>query len=90
MTALNLPTPEGIALGFELARLTEATLAELSGLIPERCQSCAFRAGTIPNGCPPTLAQAVESIRTGEPFYCHEQPIPCAGWVIAMRPLMQP
>jgi hypothetical protein len=74
----NLPTPEGRALGAELARLCDA---EIKPGDPERCLTCAFRAGTIPNGCAPTLMDAIKCAIEGAPFYCHEQRGKlCSGW----------
>lgn len=85
---LNLPTPEGIRLGAELARLTDASAARMTERgepVPDRCATCALRVGTIPNGCPPTLMDLTECIISREPFDCHEHEGPCAGWLIAMR-----
>lgn len=83
----NRPTPEGRALGAELARLTEITASpELSA----RCSTCAFRAGTIPNGCFVTVADAMKAVLQRETFLCHEAVPPgaprpvCVGWRIAI------
>ncbi|WP_286554367.1 hypothetical protein [Variovorax sp. J22G40] len=82
-------TPEGRALGAELARLTETKVAEMAaaGEPDERCKTCAFRAGTVPNGCPQTLMDAVKCIVEQQPFYCHVNTYAdgsesvCAGWL---------
>ena len=96
----NKPTPEGQALGVELARLTENAKTAVKAVFPdhaEPCQSCAFRAGTLPNGCPETVMDALKCVVTGEPFYCHQgfdvdgKPTKlCAGWVIAMSSMNIP
>lgn len=85
----NVPTPEGRALGAQLARLFEAerpkTLARFPNA-PEPCKSCAYRAGTFPNGCPETVIEALYCAVDGIPFYCHMdmkdgKPTKlCAGW----------
>lgn len=86
----NRPTPDGIEAGQNMVRL----------LFPphvvekfERCKSCAFRAGTIPNGCASTILTAIECVRTGERFYCHEYKDEqgensrlCGGWLQATHP----
>jgi hypothetical protein len=89
----NQPTPEGRALGRELARLAEIAIADCkaSGIeLPERCASCAFRLGTFPNGCPETVLDAIDCIATDTPFLCHHhkkgQPAhQCAGWLASQR-----
>lgn len=91
----NAPTPEGRALGKIVARVTDSTLASLRQKFPlhsdERCQSCAYRADTFPNGCLETALDALVSVVKCEPFYCHlrftndGKPIDiCAGWLIAL------
>jgi hypothetical protein len=71
----NVPTPEGRALGVELARLTEQARPEFERLFPNvkpMCHDCAFRAGTGPNGCPETLMDALKCVIEVFPmFYCH-------------------
>jgi hypothetical protein len=74
----NLPTPEGRALGRELARLCDG---EIGVGRDDRCSTCAFRSGTVPNGCAPTLMDALKCMMERVPFYCHEQEGKlCAGW----------
>ncbi len=91
----NLPTPEGRLLGAELARLTDVEEARVRERFPRhhrRCNDCAFRAGTDPNGCPETLMDAVKALAENVPFYCHKAFTPegaprllCAGYAILMR-----
>ncbi len=57
----------------------------------ERCKSCAYRPGTIPNGCEETIMDAIKCAVEMEPFYCHERfdkdgkPVDlCNGWMIAV------
>lgn len=87
MTERNRPTPEGRKLGEQLARLTEKAIAALAaeGEPDERCKSCAFRAGTFPNGCPETVLDAFKCVIEGEPFLCHapHDGRPCFGWYAA-------
>lgn len=78
----NEATPEGRALGRELARLCDA---ELSGKVDDRCETCACRAGDhLANGSPETLMGFVKCVLERTPFWCHERDAPCAGW-LAMR-----
>ena len=85
----NHDTPDGAALGRELARLVDeaeprARLVE--PLIPPRCASCAFRAGPhIPNGSEATLGDALKCVVENLPFDCHEPARaghPCSGWLM--------
>lgn len=85
----NLPCPLGIQVGAKLARMTEPAVAALveEGEPDERCSTCAFRAGTLPNGCIETVADAMKCGMEGEPFYCHDsrrKGKTCHGWY-AMR-----
>ena len=71
----NRPTPEGIAFGKEVARLVEPSIIALEavGVPDSRCKSCAFRDGTVPNGCLPTLGDAMKCVFGGDTdFLCHE------------------
>ncbi len=71
---LNLPTPEGEELGRHMARFADQEAEKLSaaGLpVPQRCIDCAFRAGSIPSGCPPTIMTAIKCVFEREPFSCH-------------------
>jgi hypothetical protein len=76
MATKNVPTPEGQALGKELVRLYEPSIAELEkeGEPDERCATCALRAGTYPNGCVTTLMDLFKCAMEGEvPFMCHDK-----------------
>ena len=87
----NLPTPAGRLLGRQLARLCDLEEAkDLEGFPDQlpRCDDCAFRLGTRPNGCAETLMDAVKCIIEIKPFYCHkgvkEGEAPkhlCRGWL---------
>lgn len=92
----NLPTDEGRELGVQLARIADRAAERWQdqlGFVPVRCGSCAFRAGTVPNGCLPTLANAVKCAVENDPFKCHEfkgwrdgsgEPVTtCAGYMLA-------
>jgi len=71
----NEPTEQGIALGKELARLTDVAEAEQRKHFPNqlpRCDDCAFSAGTKPNGCSETLMDAIKCVVELNPFYCHK------------------
>jgi hypothetical protein len=72
----NVPTPEGRLLGAQLARLADVEEERLRERFPHmhrRCGDCAFRAGTVPNGCPETLMDAVKGLVEAVPFYCHKK-----------------
>lgn len=89
---LNRPTPLGRQVGAWLGELTDAAepFARLEfPQMPPRCKSCAFRGGSIPNGCEETLIEAIKCAAEGVPFYCHLRFKPdgspidlCSGWVM--------
>lgn len=68
-------------LGYHLVRLTEREIEANPTAYP-RCDDCVFRFGTVPNTTGQTLIDAMECMRTGDPFLCAHQPgTPvCAGW----------
>lgn len=81
-------SPEGFACGAQLVRLTEPTIAALAaeGEPDERCRTCAFRSGTVPNGCAQTMADAIKCVVEAHPFLCHQHDrkgLPCHGWYAA-------
>jgi len=83
---INEPTREGFEHGYHLARFIDAE--EAKGPLPngrERCHNCAFRQGTYPNGCVTTTMDALKCAMEGEPFLCHEDLKPCAGWMLWRR-----
>jgi len=79
-------TPEGEELGRHLVKKTQPGLdrvMELDG-VDGRCISCAYRLGTVPNGCPQTQLDALKATLEGVPFKCHHSPglrRICAGWM---------
>lgn len=76
-------SPEGQRCGHELARVAEKAVAILvaEGEPDERCKTCAFREGTVPNGCIQTQADALKAVMEGVPFTCHvNKGWPCHGW----------
>lgn len=77
----NVATPEGRALGAQMARLCDGEIA--NGKRDDRCDTCAFRAGDhLANGSPETLMSALKCAMEGEPFWCHEHDRACGGWAI--------
>ncbi|WP_155293297.1 hypothetical protein [Comamonas testosteroni] len=82
-------SPEGRAIGAQLVGLVEPVIKHLEahGDSDERCKSCAFRAGTVPNGCLQTMMDAVKAMSEQKPFYCHVERYAdgsnklCAGWL---------
>ena len=97
---LNRPTPEGRLLGEQIARFADDAMSAkraAAPAYPERCNSCAFRLGTVPNGCPTTLMDALKCVLEVEPFMCHEvlddgrEPVKvCAGWAAMLTPDREP
>ena len=79
----NRPTELGREAGKHLARLCDDAEAKKM-LIRPCCTTCAFRAGTIPNGCESTVMDALKCSMEDVRFNCHETHLSCAGW-LAMR-----
>jgi hypothetical protein len=81
----NLPCEQGKLLGRELARLADRAETESLKKFPGtmvRCKTCAFRAGTAPNGTLLTVMDALKCAMEQVPFLCHEDlPHPCMGWI---------
>lgn len=80
--------PKGRALGSQLVQITEPWVAELAsqGEPDMRCKSCAFRAGTVPNGCLQTQMDALKAVVEDVPFQCHQHDRRgsiCHGWFAA-------
>lgn len=97
----NRPTPVGRMLGVELARLADKAEIDALKLFPNqkhRCRTCAFRKGTVPNGCESTLMDAIKCVMERVPFMCHESKDNadlCMGWLNSQdmakdRPLPTP
>lgn len=85
---------EGRALGKKMARLADQAEVKMRSQFPKappRCDDCAFRLGTRPNGCPFTLMDALKCVLEGKPFYCHKGVSDgkpkrlCAGWALVME-----
>ena len=90
----NTPTEEGRALGAQMARLCDNEEPKIKARFPKsrpRCNDCAFRAGTDPNGCEETLMDALKCVVESVPFYCHlgmaegDPKRLCAGFSILVR-----
>ena len=81
-------SPEGKALGVQMARMSDKAIATLvaEGETDDRCKSCAFRFGTVPNGCAQTQLDAMKAVIEDVPFLCHQanrKGWPCHGWYAA-------
>lgn len=81
-------TPEGRAIGEQLVKIVEPSIQRLAaeGEPDERCKSCAFRLGTVPNGCIQTQSDAMKAVVEDVPFLCHQadrKGWPCHGWFAA-------
>lgn len=90
----NRPSELGRAMGRELARLVENNMERDKERFPNapdgRCKTCAFRPGTIPNGCEETVMDALKAALQFDRFLCHqthdENGKPdkiCVGWLYA-------
>lgn len=77
-----VPTPECTELGSHLARFADQEFASTGR--DSRCETCAFRAGTLANTSL-NVANAFKFAVEGEPFNCHESDRPCGGWVMMRR-----
>lgn len=88
--ALNMP-PEAAELGKKLAGWCDdaqpsfaADFAEQGLPIPQRCSTCAFRLGTVPNRSLSTMV-ALKCVMEQDTFHCHEKgkkDTTCIGWMI--------
>lgn len=89
----NRPSADGYVLGEQLDRFCEQQIDKYrqSGMaVPRRCNTCAFRKGTVPNGCAPTVMDALKCVMEGVPFLCHEhrqqhEPPLCSGWLLVVN-----
>lgn len=80
--------PQGRAMGDNIVRITQPWIKHLeaSGEPDARCKSCAFRAGTVPNGCLQTQMDVLKAVIEKVPFSCHQhdrQGQICHGWFAA-------
>lgn len=71
-----------------MLRLFEPEIAKVAseGFPDERCSTCAFRRGTLPNGSPTTQMDVLKCIMEQVPFHCHEAHRKgelCHGWFAA-------
>lgn len=86
---INMPTPEGSKAGEFLANAADAEMLQRKANFPnhvERCATCAFRKGTIANGSPQTLLDALDCFVTGGDFMCHERANhQCVGFAILRK-----
>lgn len=87
-------TPEGKAMGVLMSRLADAECAALARQEEpdERCKTCAFRAGTVPNGCAQTQCDVAKAVFEDVPFLCHSHSDGhgrydkiCHGWFAVRR-----
>ncbi len=91
-------SPEGRKLGAFMARIVATEIAALAAEDEpdERCVSCAFRLGTVPNGCFQTQSDVIKAVSENVPFMCHSRRAAdgspdtiCWGWFAARRVLMR-
>ena len=86
-------TELGRNVGAQLVRLYEPVVDEMAkaGIPDERCNSCALRLGSVPNGYEPTLNDLLKcGMEWESDFLCHEdknQEKLCHGY-LAMRKAM--
>lgn len=81
-------SPQGQTMGVMMARLADAECASLAQQDEpdERCKTCAFRAGTVPNGCAQTQFDVYKAVAENVPFGCHqERGSICHGWFAVRR-----
>ena len=87
-------SPEGRKLGEQMVRMTGPWIEHLAreGEADERCKSCAFRAGTVPNGCIQTQMDVLKAVVEDVPFQCHQadkKGLICHGWFAARYAINQ-
>lgn len=64
---------EGRALGKEHARLYELELSKRPMELDDRCATCAFRPGTLPNGAATTQLDVLKCLMEHVDFNCHHK-----------------
>ena len=83
-------------MGEKLSRLTDIEvgklIAEGEWTEDERCTTCAFRHGTVPNGCLQTQLDTYKAVLEKKTFNCHVPrnglpagQWPCMGWFAAVQ-----
>ena len=82
-------------MGKMLSKLADAECAALVANHDEpdeRCKTCAFTAGTVPNGCIQTQSDATKAVIEDVPFMCHSHKDArgnydriCHGWFAVRR-----
>lgn len=79
-------TDQGRLLGSKLIDLAESKIPQLiaEGEPDERCSTCAFRKGTVPNGCIQTTMDALKAVSELKEFICHSHGQTCYGWYAAV------
>jgi hypothetical protein len=97
MTIRNRVTPEGQALGAQLARWCDDAEPKARLKVPDlppRCNSCACRAGPhLANGSPETQMDFLKCLIEGHEFMCHEparEGMLCSGWSMFMLAKTEP
>lgn len=87
------PSKHGAILGAAFARIADE-MEPKCPMVPDRCKSCAFRAGTIPNQMAGTLVEAMHCVIGTDPtpFCCHQTldadgrpTMLCAGYVLVKK-----
>jgi hypothetical protein len=87
-------SPEGKKVGLMMAKLADAECERLvaEGETDDRCKTCAFTAGTVPNGCLQTQSDALKAVIEDVPFMCHAHKNKhgvydriCHGWYFVGR-----
>lgn len=89
-------TPEGKRCGERVSRMTDNEVGKLIATgewtKDERCATCAFRFGTVPNGCPQTQLDIIKAVLEKQTFCCHVArdgveagQHTCMGWFAAMQ-----
>ncbi len=87
----NHRTPDGQKLGERHARFYEQELAKRakSGVMDERCATCAFRPGTVANGSPQTQMDVTKCLFEKTFFACHHhgrEGVMCHGYELLKMP----
>lgn len=78
----NRPSPFGRKIGEIISRHADAALSERRDIIGV-CRTCAFRPGSIPNGCESTQLDVIGCVMKNDDgnFMCHEhEGEPCHGY----------